>query len=75
MLYEVITADSSGISGPRGTGIELDFYMKQYLSAVYQKIHDHWILPDLQNWDNALEAVLVIKISREGTVTDRNNFV
>ena len=65
------TADgSTGISGPRGTGIEPDFYMKQYLSAVYQKIHDHWILPDLQNWDNALEAVLVIKISRDGTVTD-----
>ena len=44
--------------------------MKQYLSAVYQKIHDHWILPDLQNWDNALEAILVIVIRRNGVVTD-----
>jgi len=57
-------------SGPKGTGIEPDFYMKQYLSAVYQKIHDHWILPDLQNWDNALEAILVIVIRRNGVVTD-----
>jgi len=64
------TTKSAGISGPRGTGIEPDFYMKQYLSAVYQKIHDHWVLPDLQNWDNALEAVLVIAIRKDGTVTD-----
>ena len=58
------------LTGPRGTGIEPDFYMKQYLSSVYQKIHDNWILPDLQNWDNSLEAVLVITIRRDGTVTD-----
>ncbi len=61
-------AAEAGVSGPRGTGIEPDFYMKQYLSTVYQKIHDHWVLPDLQNWDNSLEAVLVIVIQREGTV-------
>jgi colicin import membrane protein len=61
---------SAGISGPRGTGIEPDFYMKQYLSAVYQKIHDHWVLPDLQNWDNSLEAVLLISIRRDGVVTE-----
>ena len=61
-------AKESGISGPRGTGIEPEFYMKQYLSAVYQKIHEHWILPDLQNWDNALEAVLSIVVRRDGTV-------
>ena len=59
-----------GISGPRGTGIEPDFYMKQYLAAAYQKIHDNWVLPDLQNWDNSLEAVLVITIQRDGTIAD-----
>ena len=64
------TAKTSQITGPKGTGIEPDFYMKQYLSTVYQKIHDHWILPDLQNWDNSLEAVLVITIRRDGTVRD-----
>jgi TolA protein len=64
------TAKSAGISGPRGTGIEPDFYMKQYLSTVYQQIHDNWILPDLQNWDNSLEAVLVITIRRDGVVTN-----
>jgi len=64
------TTKTATISGPKGTGIEPDFYMKQYLSAVYQKIHDHWILPDLQNWDNALEAILVIVIKKNGLVTD-----
>jgi colicin import membrane protein len=64
------TTKTAGISGPKGTGIEPDFYMKQYLSAVYQKIHDHWVLPDLQNWDNALEAVLIIIIRKDGFVTD-----
>lgn len=65
-------AESATISGPRGTGIEPDFYMKQYLATVYQKIHEHWILPDLQNWDDSLEAVLVVTIRRDGVVT--NNF-
>ncbi len=64
------TTKTGGVSGPKGTGIEPDFYMKQYLSAVYQKIHDHWVLPDLQNWDNALEAVLIITIRKDGFVTD-----
>jgi colicin import membrane protein len=64
------TTKAAGVSGPRGTGIEPDFYMKQYLSTVYQKIHDNWILPDLQNWDNSLEAVLVINIRRDGLITN-----
>jgi len=63
------TTKSTGLSGPRGTGIEPDFYMKQYLSAVFQKIHDHWVLPDLQNWDTSLEAVLVITVKKDGAVT------
>jgi len=64
------TTKSAGISGPKGTGVEPDFYLKQYLSTVYQQIHDNWILPDLQNWDNSLEAVLVITIRRDGVVTN-----
>jgi len=44
--------------------------MKQYFSAVYQRIHDNWILPDLQNWDNSLEAVLVVTIRKDGVIAD-----
>jgi colicin import membrane protein len=65
------TTGTNGVSGPKGTtGIEMDFYKKQYYSAVYQKIHDHWVLPELQNWDNALEAVLVIVIRKDGVIID-----
>jgi len=63
------TTKSAGIPGARTTGIEPDFYMQQYYAAVVQKIHEHWVLPELQNWDNALEAVLVINIRRDGVVT------
>ena len=64
------TAKTAGIAGPKGTGIVPEFYMKQYLAAAHQKIQEHWVLPDLQNWDNALEAVLVITIRKDGLVTD-----
>ena len=67
---QATSTEKTGISGPRGTGIEPDFYMKQYFSAVYQKIHDNWVLPDLQNWDNSLEAILVIVIRKDGEIVD-----
>jgi colicin import membrane protein len=63
---------SPGVIGRQTSGIEPDLYMKQYYSAVYQRIHDHWVLPDLQNWDNSLEAILVISIRKDGVIT--NNF-
>ena len=64
------TTKTTGLSGPKGTGIKLEFYMTQYLAAAHAKIQEHWVLPDLQNWDNALEAVLVITIRKDGVVTD-----
>lgn len=66
------TKASPGVVGRQTSGIEPDLYMKQYYSAVYQRIHDHWVLPDLQNWDNSLEAILVISIRKDGVIT--NNF-
>ncbi len=63
---------SPGVVGRQTSGIEPDLYMKQYYSAVYQRIHDHWVLPDLQNWDNSLEAILVISIRKDGVII--NNF-
>jgi len=61
---------SPGVSGPRKTGIEPGFYEKMYYSAVHQKIQNHWVLPDLQNWDTSLEARVVITIRKDGVVTD-----
>lgn len=61
-----------GVIGRQTTGIEPDLYMKQYYSAVYERIHKNWVLPDLQNWDNSLEAILVISIRKDGVII--NNF-
>ena len=57
-----------GVKGRQTTGIEPDLYMKQYYSAVYERIHKNWVLPDLQNWDNSLEAILVISIRKDGVI-------
>jgi len=59
-----------GVAGRQTTGIEPNLYMKQYYSAVYERIHKNWVLPDLQNWDNSLEAVLVISIKKDGVITN-----
>lgn len=66
----VSATNNSGVSGPRRTGLEPGFYEKMYYAAVHQKIQNHWILPDLQNWDTSLEARVVIKIRKDGMVTD-----
>ena len=66
------TTKTATVSGPKGTGIEPDFYMKQYYSAVFQKIHDHWVLPDHQNWDNSVRAILVVIVRRDGVI--KNSF-
>ena len=62
------TKARSGVVGRQTTGIEPDLYMKQYYSAVYERIHKNWVLPDLQNWDNSLEAILVISIRKDGVI-------
>ncbi len=61
---------ASGLSGPEGTGIEPDFYSKQYYVATQQKIKEHWVLPDHQNWDKSVRAVLVVIVRKDGVIKD-----
>lgn len=42
--------------------------LKQYLSAIYRKIQVNWSLPEVTDWDNDLEAILAITVTRNGTV-------
>jgi outer membrane biosynthesis protein TonB len=60
---------SSTAAGPVGAGNNVDETMKQYYAAVFQRIQAHWFLPPLQDWDENLEAVLVIKVDRNGKIT------
>ncbi len=59
----------SAAAGPVGAGIDLTENMKRYYAAVTSRIQSHWYIPPLQNWDDSLEAVLVIKVNRNGTIT------
>ncbi len=54
-------------SGPTG-GVTVDEITRRYLVAVNNQIQEHWVLPDLQNWKDSLEAIYVIKIRRDGVV-------
>ncbi|MBC8318668.1 MAG: TonB C-terminal domain-containing protein [Desulfobulbaceae bacterium] len=60
-------------SGARrsGGGIQVDAALKQYYISVSQKIHDHWILPEMQKWDENLEAIMVVHVRRDGIVTKK----
>jgi outer membrane biosynthesis protein TonB len=59
---------SSAPAGPAGAGFAMDEAMKRYLAAVYERIQSHWYIPPLQNWEDSLEAILVIKVNRNGTI-------
>jgi colicin import membrane protein len=41
---------------------------KQYLSTLYDRVQQYWVLPDMRHWDAGLETVVVLTILRDGTV-------
>ena len=59
---------SSGTGG--GSSSMLDEALKKYYIAISRKIHSNWALPDTQDWDPTLEAIVVIVIKRDGTVVE-----
>ena len=67
---------AGGVSGPGGTsGIEVDFYEKQYYATIVGIIQDHYILSphlEMQKWDKNLEVIIGITIRRDGTITKIN---
>ncbi|MCK5544520.1 MAG: TonB C-terminal domain-containing protein [Desulfobulbaceae bacterium] len=57
----------SGKTG-QGTAV-IDEILKRYYAAVYERIHAYWNLPDLQNWKDSLEAIVILEIRKDGIVT------
>ena len=43
--------------------------LQRYQARLFEHISPHWQLPELQNWDDNLRAVIVMKVRRDGTVT------
>ncbi|MFA7347478.1 MAG: cell envelope integrity protein TolA [Desulfurivibrionaceae bacterium] len=60
------TGSGSGSSG----GIAVDENLRRYLIAVNSQIQEHWVLPDLQNWKENVEAIVIIRVRRDGVVIE-----
>ncbi|MDH5297874.1 MAG: TonB C-terminal domain-containing protein [Desulfobulbaceae bacterium] len=65
-------AAAAAAGGPGG-GVATEEAMKRYHAAVFKRIKEHFVLPDLKNWQPTLQAILVIEIRNDGIVT-RNFF-
>lgn len=59
---------SGGTGG--GGGITVDDNLRRYLIAVNSQIQEHWVLPDLQNWKENVEAIVIIRVRRDGVVVE-----
>jgi len=64
-------AGTPGPSMSSGESVLLNLARNQYVMSINRKIQDHWILPEMQNWDDSLETILVIVIRRDGVVIKR----
>lgn len=60
---------TTAAGGPSGSAM-VDEITRRYLIAVNSQIQEHWKLPDLQSWKEDLEAVMVIRVRRDGVVVD-----
>ncbi|MBI4792552.1 MAG: TonB C-terminal domain-containing protein [Deltaproteobacteria bacterium] len=62
---------SGGSGGGAGGGSDakLDAALKLYYVAVSQQIHEHWVLPEMQDWKKDLKAVVVVQVRNDGVVT------
>ena len=63
-------AGSGTGSGAGGSGIMVDENLRRYLLAVNNQIHEHWALPDLQNWKENIEAIVIIRVRRDGVIVE-----
>ncbi len=68
---ETTTAAAAPRTGGRSEGKKLNnIILQQYLSGLFERVHRHWILPEMRKWDASLETVVVLTIRRDGTVVD-----
>lgn len=65
------TTQHSGARRTGGRSMQIDAALKQYYIAISDRIHQNWILPEMQKWDENLEAVVVIFVRSDGIVIKR----
>lgn len=66
--YKTTTTENFRQGSGDGVQTMLDQVTRDYLIAVNNQIQQHWILPNLQNWQKNLRAVIVLRINRDGMV-------
>lgn len=60
--------NSSAARGSSGRQEVQSIVFKQYLSALFDRVQQFWILPDMRQWDPGLETIVVLTILPDGTV-------
>lgn len=60
------TGTGSDKGGPNQQELEA---LDRYRARLFRHISPHWQLPELQEWDEDLRAVIVMQVNRDGTVT------
>lgn len=65
-------ASSSAAPSPRpASGPQLSALQQQYYLAIVNHVTQHWSVPEFQIWDPGLQTVVVITISRNGTIINQ----
>ncbi len=69
-LASLIRTSDSSSRNTRSSGSRQvsSVVLKQYLSAVDERLRRYWILPDMRKWNKGLETVVVLTIQKDGTV-------
>ncbi|MFO7605077.1 MAG: TonB C-terminal domain-containing protein [Desulfurivibrionaceae bacterium] len=60
------TGTGTDKGGPNQQELEA---LDRYRARLFRHISPHWQLPELQEWDEDLRAVIVMQVNRDGTVT------
>jgi outer membrane biosynthesis protein TonB len=64
------TGTGNGTGSGAAGSIAIDENLRRYLIAVNSQIQEHWVLPDLQNWKENVEAIVIIRIRRDGCIVE-----
>ncbi|MGV1099019.1 TonB C-terminal domain-containing protein [Thiovibrio sp. JS02] len=65
------SATATGTGPGAGSGAMVEENLRRYLLAVNEQIQENWRLPDLQSWKDDLEAIVVIRVRRDGVVINK----
>jgi len=69
MIRQKGSAKKSPAAGRATGGREItSIVVKNYLTALHNRVQQYWVLPDMKQWDPRLETVVILYIRRDGSV-------